>query len=145
MNLVRWTPFNEMSLLRDHLNQFFDTSGGLGLTEGVRNWFPAADIHETDNELVVTADLPGVDPKDVDIRVENNVLTIRGERHFERDMEKENVHRVERMFGGFTRTFALATPVQTDQIKASYKDGVLRVTLPKAEQARSKRIEIKAA
>jgi len=146
MNLVRWTPFHDMTLLQNQMNRLFDGAmqGWPGEANGTRNWVPPVDIHETDNDLIVTADLPGVDPKNVDVRVENNVLTILGERPFE-PVDNENVHRVERMYGGFARSFTLSTPVDADKIQATYKDGVLRISLPKAEQAKPKRIQIAAA
>jgi len=146
MNLVRWTPFHDMTLLQNHMNRLFDGAmqGWPGEANGTRNWVPPADIHETDNDLIVTTDLPGVDPKNVDVRVENNVLTITGERPFE-PVENESIHRVERMYGGFARSFTLSTPVDADKIHATYKDGVLRISLPKAEQAKPKRIQIAAA
>jgi HSP20 family protein len=146
MNLVRWTPFHDMTLLQNQMNRLFDGAmqGWPGEANGTRNWVPPADIHETDNDLVVTADLPGIDPKNIDVRVENNVLSITGERPFE-PVESENIHRVERMYGGFARSFTLSTPVQADKIQATYKDGVLRISLPKAEQAKPKRIQVAAA
>jgi HSP20 family protein len=106
---------------------------------------PPADIHETENELVVIADLPGVDSKSIDVRVENNVLTLTGERKLQETAENVNVHRLERMYGAFARSFTLSTAVNTERIQANYKDGVLRITLPKAEQAKPKRINIAAA
>jgi HSP20 family protein len=128
------------------MNRLFDGAlqGWPSEADGTRNWVPPADIHETDNDLVVTADLPGVDPKNIDVRVENNVLSITGERHFERKIEKEHFHRVERMYGSFARSFTLSTPVQANKIQATYKEGVLRISLPKAEQAKPKRIAIAA-
>jgi len=146
MNIVRWTPFHDMTLLQNQMNRLFDGAmqGWPGDANGTRNWVPPADIHETDNDLIVTTDLPGIDPKNVDVRVENNVLSITGERPFEAD-ENENIHRVERMYGGFARSFTLSTPVDADKIHATYKDGVLRISLPKAEQAKPKRIQIAAA
>src|SRR4030095_11013859 len=146
MNLVRWTPFHDMTLLQNQMNRLFDGAlqGWPSEADGTRNWVPPADIHETDNDLVVTADLPGVDPKNIDVRVENNVLSITGERQFERKIEKEHFHRVERMYGSFARSFTLSTPVQADKIQATYKEGVLRISLPKAEQAKPKRIAIAA-
>jgi HSP20 family protein len=147
MNLVRWTPFHDMTLLQKQMNRLFDGAlqGWPAETDGTRNWVPPADIHETDNDLIVTTDLPGVDPKNIDVRVENNVLSITGERHFERKVENENFHRVERIYGRLARSFTLSTPVQADKIQATYKDGVLRISLPKAEQAKPKRIQIGAA
>jgi len=146
MNLVRWTPFHDMTLLQNQMNRLFDGAmqGWPGEANGTRNWVPPADIHETDNDLVVTMDLPGINSKNIDVRVENNILSITGERPFE-PVENENIHRVERMYGGFARSFTLSTPVQADKIQANYKDGVLRISLPKAEQAKPKRIQIAAA
>src|SRR5207248_11361489 len=107
-------------------------------------WAPAADIYETENDLVLQLDLPGVDPKQIDVRVENNVLTIRGERRFDGKVERENFHRVERAYGTFSRSFTLAMAVDSDRIQANYRNGVLSITLPKTEQAKPKRIQIAA-
>ena len=147
MNFVRWNPFNEMSLLQNHMNRLFDTAlqGWPGDSNGTTQWTPVADIYEAENELVVNLDLPGVDPKMVEIRVENNILTIRGDRQFEDKQNKENFHRVERSYGPFARSFTLSTAVDADKIRASYKSGVLSITLPKAEAAKPKRIQIAAS
>jgi HSP20 family protein len=146
MNFVRWNPLNEMSLLQNHMNRLFDTAlqGWPADSNGTTQWTPAADIYEAENELVVNLDLPGVDPKMVDIRVENNVLSIRGERQFEDKQNKENFHRVERSYGPFARSFTVSTAVDGDKIRANYKSGVLSITLPKAEAAKPKRIQIAA-
>ena len=146
MNFVRWNPLNEMSLLQNHMNRLFDTAlqGWPGDSNGTTQWTPSADIYEAETELVVNLDLPGVDPKMIDIRVENNVLSIRGERQFEDKQNKENFHRVERSYGPFARSFTLSTAVDADKIRASYKSGVLSITLPKAEAAKPKRIQIAA-
>ena len=147
MNIVRWNPFNEMSLLQNHMNRLFDTAlqSWPGDSNGTTQWTPVADIYESENELVVNLDLPGVDPKMVEIRVENNILSIRGERQFEDKQNKENFHRVERSYGPFARSFTLSTAVDADKIRASYKSGVLSITLPKAEAAKPKRIQIAAS
>jgi len=146
MNLVRWNPFGEMSLLQNQMNRLFDTAlqGWPGDSNGTTTWIPAADIYESENELVVNLDLPGVDPKTVDVHVENSVLTIRGERSFDEKQNKENFHRVERSYGPFARSFTLSRPVDSDKISANYKAGVLSITLPKAESAKPKRIQIAA-
>jgi HSP20 family protein len=146
MNLVRWNPFGEMTLLQNHMNRFFDTAlqGGPGQSNGTTSWIPAADIYESENELVVNLDLPGVDPKAIDVRVENNVLSIRGERQFDEKQNKENFHRVERPYGPFARSFTVSTAVDPDKIRANFKAGVLSITLPKAEAAKPKRIQIAA-
>jgi HSP20 family protein len=146
MSLVRWNPFGDMSLLQNQMNRLFDTAlqGWPGDSNGTTSWIPAADIYESDNELVVNLDLPGVDPKTVDVRIENNVLSIRGERQFDEKLNKENFHRVERSYGPFARSFTLSTSVNPDSIRADFKAGVLSITLPKAESAKPKRIQIAA-
>ena len=147
MNLVRWNPFGEVSLLQNQMNRLFENAlqGWSTDSNGTSAWMPAADICESDSELIVNLDLPGVDPKLVDVRVENNVLTIRGERKFEQKENRENYHRVERSYGTFTRSFTLSTAVDSDKIRANYKAGVLSITLPKAEAAKPKRIQISAS
>ena len=100
------------------------------------------DIFENDGNLVLKAELPGIDPKDVDVHVENNVLTLRGERKFESEVKREQYHRVERAYGTFSRSFTLPNVVDTDNIKAEFKDGVLRVTLPQREEAKPKQIQV---
>ena len=149
MNLIGSTPFHDMTpfldmtLFHDRMNRLFEsTLHRLPEEAAMSAWVPAADIYETDENLVVTSDLPGVDLKELDVRVEDNVLSIRGERHFERTVENEKFHRVERLYGRFERSLALATPVDADKIKATYQDGVLRICLPKAETAKPKRVQI---
>jgi HSP20 family protein len=144
MTFVRWNPFSEVSLLQNQMNRLFDTALQTwpGDANGTTHWAPAADIYETEDALVEALDLPGVDPNMVDIRVENNVLTIRGERQFEEKQNKDNFHRVERSYGAFARSFTLSTFVDADKIRASYKAGVLNIHLPKAEAVKPKRIQI---
>src|SRR5579863_1143783 len=141
MNLVRWNPFREMSILQNQMNRLFENTyqGWPADTEGTSAWSPAADIFETENDLVLEADLPGIDPKQIDLRVENNVLTIRVERPFMPKAERDNFHRVERSYGTFTRSFSLSTAVDSEKIRAAYKNGVLTITLPKAQQAKPRR------
>jgi HSP20 family protein len=105
-------------------------------------WAPAVDIHETKDELVAQVDLPGLSEKDIDIRVENNTLTIRGERKFEKDVEEENYLRVERAYGSFTRTFSLPNTISAESIRAEYKNGVLTVRMPKREESKPKQVKI---
>jgi HSP20 family protein len=149
MAIVRFEPIRDLLSLQDRMNRMFDESyrgrsvendWGLG-----GSWAPAIDIYEHDNNIVLKAELPGVDPKDVDIRIENNVLTISGERKFDSEVKKENYHRVERAYGTFTRSFTLPTMVDSGAVKAEFKDGVLRVTLPKREEAKPKQIQINVA
>ena len=148
MTLVRWNPFRDMSMLQNHMNRLFEDAMGTWPGEsdgrGSTSWVPLADIYENENDLIVRAELPGVDPKAVDVRVENNVLTIRGERTFEQKVQQENYHRLERSYGTFFRSFALPTTIDADKIQAEYRDGVLNLTLPKSEKAKPKRIQISA-
>jgi HSP20 family protein len=135
-----------MSLLQNQMNQLFQDAlqGWSNGSEGMSTWAPPADICETENEIVLYTDLPGIDPKQLDVRVENTVLTIRGKRRFDSNVDKENFHRVERSYGAFARSFTLSRAVDADKIRATYKDGVLSIMLPKAEQAKPKRIQIAA-
>src|SRR4030095_6625768 len=147
MNLIRWSPFGEISLLQNEMNRLFDSAlhGWPVTANAAVHWRPAAAVYEFESEIVVHVDLPGIDPKMVDARVENNVLSIRGERRFKEKYEKEIFHRVERSHGVFARSFALATAVDASNIRATYEAGVLTITLPKAENAKPKKIEIAAA
>jgi HSP20 family protein len=106
-------------------------------------WVPSCDIYETDKEIVVKAELPGLKKEDVFVSLENNVLMIRGERKFEEDVKRENYHRVERTYGEFLRSFTLPTFIDANKILAEFKDGLLMVTLPKREEAKPKQIEVK--
>lgn len=152
MAIVRWEPFRDLVSLQDRMNRLFDESFR-GVSRGAGeedwalggSWAPAVDIFEHEGNIVLKAELPGVDSKDVDVRVENNVLTLRGERKFDSEVKKESYHRVERAYGAFSRSFTLPTVVDTDHIKAEFKDGVLRLTLPKREEAKPKQITINVA
>jgi HSP20 family protein len=137
------TPFRAASALQDQINRLFnDAFERTGEESNLTAWAPAVDINETEHELVVKADLPGIDPKDLDIRVENNVLSIRGERKFEKNVNEENYLRVERAYGSFSRSFSLANTVNPDGIKADYQDGVLTLIVPKREEAKPKQIRV---
>ena len=144
MNLVRWNRMNDVNMLQNQLNRLFDSAlqGWPGDSNGTTSWVPSADIYESDDELVVNLDLPGIDPKMVDVRVENNVLTIRGERQFDQKQNTENYHRVERSYGAFGRSFTLSTSVNPEKIRAAYESGVLTITMPKAETAKPRKIQI---
>jgi len=120
-------------------NDVFERAGG---ESNLTAWAPSVDIYETEHELVVKADLPEVDPKDLDIRVENNILTIRGERKFEKKVSEENYLRVERSYGSFARSFTLANTVNSEAIKADYQNGVLTLNIPKKEEAKPKQIKV---
>lgn len=146
--IVRYDPFRDLRRLQNEVNNLF--AGNISrafddetFTGGA--WNPRVDIYEGQNELVLEAELPGLKREDFDLSLENNVLTLRGERKFEKREEADNYHRVERAYGVFTRSFTLPQSVQGENAAAEYKDGVLRVTLPKREEVKARRIEIKAA
>ncbi|HXJ04244.1 MAG TPA: Hsp20/alpha crystallin family protein [Candidatus Acidoferrum sp.] len=141
--LNRWEPFRGSATLQEQVNRLFGNVLEHSAEESnLTSWAPAVDIYETEHELVVKADLPEVDPKDLDIRVENNLLTIRGERKFEKKVNEENYLRVERAYGSFSRSFSLANTVNSEAIKADYQNGVLTLTIPKREEAKPKQIKV---
>jgi HSP20 family protein len=141
--LNRWEPFRGAATLQEQVNRLFgNVLEHSGEESNLTSWAPAVDIYETEHELVVKADLPEVDPKELDIRVENNLLTIRGERKFEKKVTEENYLRVERAYGSFSRSFSLANTVNSEAIKAEYQNGVLTLTIPKREEAKPKQIKV---
>jgi HSP20 family protein len=144
--LSRWEPFRGANTLQEQVNRLFgDVCERSSQESNLSTWAPAVDIAETEHELVVKADLPGVDPKELDIRVENNVLTIRGERKFEKKVNDDNYLRVERAYGSFTRSFSLSNTVNSEAIKADYQNGVLSLSIPKREEAKPKQIKVNVA
>ena len=140
--LNRWEPFRNAATLREQLNRMFGEGFNRQEESNLTTWAPAVDILETEHELVVKADLPDIDPKDLDIRVENNILTIRGERKFEKQVNENNYLRVERAYGSFARSFSLANSVNSGAIKADYQNGVLTLHIPKREEAKPKQIKV---
>src|ERR1700745_36540 len=143
MNMKTSTPFRGQATLQDPSNHLFnDALERKEQESNLTTWAPAVDIHENEHELVVKADLPGVEAKDLDIRIENNILTIRGERRFEKKVNEDNYLRVERAYGSFSRSFSLSNTVNPDGIKADYQNGVLSLTVPKREEAKPKQIKV---
>ena len=140
MAIIRWDPFREMTQVQNQLNRLVDQVWG-GRQE---SWLPAVDVFDKQDAVVLKAELPGMDPDQIQIEVEDNVLTIKGERRFEETVDEERYYRVERRFGSFQRSLALPQGVKADEIGASYEDGILVVTVPKAEEEKPKRIEVKA-
>jgi HSP20 family protein len=136
-------PFRGATTLQEQIHRVFgDLAGRVTEESNLTAWAPPVDIYETENELVVKADLPDVNPQDLDIRVENNILTIRGERKFENKVNEEDYLRVERAYGAFSRSFSLANSVKSDAIKADYQNGVLTLSIPKREEAKPKQIKV---
>jgi len=128
--------------IQNELNRLFNEAFSPEQEPSTRTWAPPVDIYETDNALVLKADLPGVDPKDVEIRIENGILYLKGERKFTDDVKKDDYHRIERAHGSFTRSFALPDSIGTDNVTAEYKDGQLILTMPKLEAVKPKTIQI---
>jgi len=150
--LTTWKPFRELAPFREFermrrdMDRFWDSflEGGLRKrTEEGGEWFPSLDVAETKNELVVKAEVPGMDPKNIDISISDGVLTIKGEKKEEKEEKEADYHLVERSYGAFTRSIRLPAEAQSGKINASYKNGVLKLTLPKSEEAKKKEIKIK--
>src|SRR3982751_2780020 len=145
MSITRYDPFRDLTTLQDEVNRLFSTNfpRGFGDESFARGaWTPSVDIFENKDEIVLEAELPGMNREDFELTIENNVLTLRGERRFEKKDEADNYHRVERAYGSFTRSFTLPQTVSGESATAEYKNGVLRVTLPKREETKARRIEI---
>jgi len=141
--IARFEPFRGLSAFHDQFNRILSESFRNPTEESaLTTWAPAVDIYETPNELVVKADLPEVDEKDIDVCVENNLLTIRGERKFEKSVSEENFLRVERTYGSFSRSFSLPATVNAEAIAAEYKNGALTVTLPKREESKPRQVKV---
>ena len=145
MTLVNWNPFREFDDVFDRYNQLFNRSlpaAGKGEAANVAQWRPAANISETDKEYLIKAEFPEVDKKDVEVTVHDGVITIRGERRFERTDDSEKQHRVESFYGTFARSFSLPADADESKILAESKDGVLKVRIPKTEVLKPRPIEI---
>jgi len=144
--LARWAPLRDAWRLQNELDRLFDATlrGANGETESLGNgWAPPVDIYEDAEGVTLTAELPGFTAGDIDLRVENNTLTLKGERKLEKADKKDNYRRVERTYGAFSRSFSLPTTVDTDKIRAESKNGVLTVFLPRREETKPKQIRVK--
>lgn len=145
MTIVRYDPFRDLRTLQEEVNRLFSTNLTRGFGEegiGRGAWNPSVDIYENKEHIVLEAELPGMNRDDFELSVENNVITLRGERQFEKKDDSDNYHRVERSYGSFTRSFTLPQTVSADGATAEYRNGVLRVTLPKREETKARRIKI---
>jgi HSP20 family protein len=148
LSVDRWDPFRNMSDIQGEVNRLFDSFLGrptVATGSAARTWAPVLDMHETKDDLVLSFELPGVTDKDVSLSITGDLLTVKGERAFDRDSHGENAHHIERVYGKFERSVQLPMPVQADKVKASYRDGVLEVRLPKAEEVKPKAIKIDIA
>ncbi len=143
MAIMKWDPFRDLSRTTRGMNRFFNEPLFRFFDEeGYAMWSPSVDIYNEDDKLIVKAEMPGLNRDDIDIRVENGVLTITGEKKKEEEVKEENAYRLERCYGKFSRSFSLPMQVDTRNIKANYKDGILQISLPKAEESKPKRIDI---
>ncbi|HEY1800216.1 MAG TPA: Hsp20/alpha crystallin family protein [Terriglobales bacterium] len=143
--ITRWDPFREFNTLQDRINHLFRESAANGHDDEAlttSNFAPPVDVYEDEHNVTLKIEVPGIDEKDLDIRVENNTLTVHGERKFEKEEKEENYRRVERQYGSFTRNFTLPTTVNADSISADYDKGVLKITLAKKAEAKPKQIKV---
>lgn len=146
MNLVKWTPWREMATIHNRVSRLFEDpflrtswfDDGLALT----NWNPVIDIYDNDDTVVIKAELPGMDKKDISIDLKDGVLTLKGERSYDNEVKEENYHRKERAYGKFHRSFRLPENVDVDKIKADYKDGILKIDIPKPEEVKPKKVTV---
>lgn len=146
MGLTKWDPFKDLLFLQERMSRIFDEAvtrfnAGAGLSSSA--WCPPVDIYETENDIILKAELPGVGINNVSVEVDGNVITLKGERRFDKNLSEENYHRMERFYGTFQRVFSLPNTVNKAGIKANFKDGVLEITVPKTEVKTSEGIKIK--
>jgi HSP20 family protein len=143
--LTRWEPFREFTTLQDRMNRLFrDNFGADGREESLTTtaFAPPVDVYEDEHNVTLKIEVPGIDEKDIDVRIENNTLTVHGERKFEKEEKEENYRRVERQYGSFTRSFTLPTSVDPENVQANYEKGVLKIKLAKKAEAKPKQIKV---
>ncbi len=145
MAIIRWDPFKDLVTLREKMNRLFEEAfTGRGeekdLVSGT--WTPSVDIYETENSLVLTAEVPGIKEDDVEIKIEDNTLILQGERKFEKETKEESYHRIERSYGSFYRSFTLPSSIDQDKIQAEHENGVLRITMPKRPELKPKKVKV---
>ena len=145
MSMIKYDPFRELRGLQDEMNRLFMTNFPRGFNDeemASGGWTPSVDIYESEDEIVLEAELPGMKREEFEVSIENNVVTLKGSRRFEKKDEGDNYHRVERSYGTFTRSFSLPRSVSAENTKADFTNGVLRVSLPKREEAKARKIEV---
>ena len=143
--ITRWDPLREFATIQDRMNRLFSSSyGNEGREEALTNtaFAPPVDVYEDEHSVTLKIEVPGIDEKDVDVRIENNTLTVHGERKFEKEEKEENYRRVERQYGSFTRTFTLPNTVDQESVQADYDKGVLKIKLAKKQEAKPKQIKV---
>ncbi|MFQ6069251.1 MAG: Hsp20/alpha crystallin family protein [Candidatus Aminicenantales bacterium] len=145
MAVIRWDPFRDLMTLRERMNRLFEdvfTARGEERDLISGSWTPSVDIYESENDLVLTAELPGIDENDIEIKIEDNTLMLSGERKFEKETKEENYHRIERAYGSFSRSFTLPHYIDHDKIKAEHENGVLKITMPKKPELKPRKVKI---
>src|SRR5256714_9856951 len=144
MVVTRWDPFRELATLQNRVNSLFQDYGRTGQDEltTTGSFVPAVDVYEDEHKVTLKLEIPGIKQEDVDVRLENNTLTVRGERKFETEEKEENFHRIERRYGSFSRSFTLPNSVDPENVKADYRDGVLNIELAKRAEAKPKQIKV---
>jgi HSP20 family protein len=145
MAIIRWDPFRDLVTLREKMNRLFEdvvTSRGEEKDLIQSTWSPAVDIFETESELVLSAEVPGIEENDIEIKIEDNTLTVKGERKFEKETKEENYHRIERAYGSFSRSFSLPHYVDQEKIHAEHEHGVLKIHMPKRPETKAKKVKI---
>jgi HSP20 family protein len=145
MAIIRWDPFRDLITIREKMNRLFEeavTSRGEEKDMMSSSWSPSVDIFETENELVLTAEVPGIDEKDIEIKLEDNTLTLKGERKLEKETKEENYHRIERAYGSFYRSFTLPSYIDQDKISAEHQNGILKVIMPKQPELKPRNVKI---
>jgi HSP20 family protein len=144
--LTRFQPFREFSTLQDRVNQLFRNSYGDSQEALTSTSFaPAVDVYEDEHKVTLKIEVPGIDEKDIDVRIENNTLTVHGERKFEKEEKEENYRRIERQYGSFTRSFTLPNTLDHEHVNANYEKGVLKISLAKKAEAKPKQIKVNVA
>jgi HSP20 family protein len=145
MAIIRWDPFRDIITLREKMNRLFEdavTARGDEKDMISSTWTPSVDIYETENSIVLTAEVPGVDENNIEIKIEDNTLALNGERIFEKETSEENYHRIERSYGSFYRSFTIPRNVDQEKIKAEHDNGVLRITMPKKPDSKPKTVKV---
>ena len=147
MAIIRWVdPFKELSAIHERMNQLFDETflpgRGSEAVPAAAMWSPAVDIYESGDDIVVKAEVPGIDKGEVAVEVKDGILTLRGERRFEKEEKEENYHRIERSYGTFVRSFGLPSSVDPEKVRAALKEGVLEVRIGKKEQAKPRKVMV---
>ncbi len=146
MAIIRWDPFRDLMTLRERMNRLFEDvfTSARGEEKDIisSSWTPAVDIYEDENQLVLTAEVPGIDEKDIEIKLEDNTLSIQGERKMEKETKEENYHRIERAYGSFYRSFTLPNYIDQDKIQAEHENGILKITMPKKPELKPRKVKI---